>query len=236
MVAGLHSGFDLPPEVGVPRPGSGDPGHDALRRLERAAADTGALHRVSHEDDLSGLHPGDLVEMWGTTYGNPLIPVLDFVAAMMPLAADSQPTPRRRGSPGGQGATSRGDWEQEEAQRVLAAVVRIARDDLRAHAVVDVLFHTDDELPVVLTCTRGLLGAGEDLLVDRHVRVLGKVASVLPAEGLINLFRHSSMATAGPQACREMLAELGEGGLELSMADPVVEGPGLEILPVAILI
>jgi hypothetical protein len=234
MLRGLLATFDAaePPRE---TPGA-NRAHQALFRLIGAADKLGGIHRPGGLDELADLRPGELVEVSGTAYGNPLIRVLTFVAAVMPVV-DPLPEPGKsrpsRASPG----SPRPVPEHEQVQRVLNAVVDAATRDLRANAVVDVLVAGAPGFVVVLTLDRAILGtAGEALLDDRSVRVIGKVSSVLDPSRPLNLFRRSLLAATSAQASRQMLAELSEGGLDLEMADPILEGPGLEILPLAVLI
>jgi hypothetical protein len=234
MLQGLLAG----PRAPGPRAdrSGGDPAHQALFHLIEAAGAAGTLRRVSSVDDLSSLTPGDLVELTGQSYGNPLIRVLDFVAAMMPLV-DGPPEPVRVRPGRTTAAALHGDPDTEAVQRVLAGVVAISAAGLRSHPLLDVVMTSDAEMPVVLTLDRAILGgAGEALLEGRSIHVVGKVASLIDPDRPLNLFRHSVLAATSAQASRDMLAELSEGGLDLESADPVIEGPGLEVFPLAILI
>jgi hypothetical protein len=214
----------------------GDPAHQALFHLLDSATTAGTLGRVGSAGDLASLAPGDLVQVVGMAQGNPLIRVMDFVAAMMPLV--DEPAEPVRVRPGRTTAAAlHGDPETEAAQRVLAGVVAVSAAGLRSHPLVDVVMTSGGGMPVVLTLDRGILGAaGEALLAGLSIRVVGKVASVISPDRPLNLFRHSVLAATSAEASRDMLAELSEGGLDLESADPVVTGPGLEILALAVLI
>lgn len=192
--------------------------------------------------DIEGLSPGALVEVVGRTCGNPMVPLLDLLATCIPLV-DPAPATRRptgRAAADASGA-SRAPGTKTPAPadeyRVMAALIAAARDGLRTSPVVDVVLLTEGGLAVVLPVDRSILGsAGEALLDDGEYRVVGKVSAVIGADQGISLLRRSALAAAGPAAAREMLAELAGNGLQIDLPDPVVDGPALQVVPIAILL
>ena len=153
-------------------------------------------------------------------------------------AADRRP-PRARSrlaESGGQGGPDQGGTTPE-AHRLVATLAAVARDDLRNSPAVDVVMIVGDDLPVVLTLDREVTGPGIEALLDSgRYRVVGKVSEVIgPGEG-ISLLRRTLLAATGLEGGRDMLVELADSGAELAMTDPVVDGPALAVLPLAILI
>ncbi|MGN6687332.1 MAG: DUF6414 family protein [Actinomycetales bacterium] len=195
---------------------------------------------VDTVDDLANAAPGLLVELTGTVLGNPLFPVVDLVATMLPLAMGDPRTSddRARRAPTPAAAAARAEEEERlGAQRVLAGVVTTARDALATSPVSDVLLRTDSGVTAVLVLDRTVIDPGvEEQLRDGRFTVLGKVTSVLSDGDRINLFRRTPLAATGVDSSRDMLAELVEAGVDVELSDPVVEGPALQLLPVAILV
>lgn len=196
---------------------------------------------VSSAADLSGVTVGDVVEVTGDALGNPLLSALDFVATMLPLvvgpesAHEARP---RRPAPTASVAAARAAADEEAGtQRVLMGTVTAARDGLRDNPVVDVLLRTDAELIAILVLDREVLtAAGEEQLRGGRFRVVGKVSAVLGKDDHVNLFRRTPIAATGVEASRDMVSELIEAGVDVEVADPVVEGPALQILPLAVLV
>ena len=221
----------------------GSESNDPAGLLRWLLDDAGAV-AVSGADDLDALEPGTLVDITAAACGNPLLTLLDFVGPTIPLVleatvngpqnAAARPTgqPPARPSAGGPDA---GGASPEE-QRVLAGLVAMALDGLRTNPVVDTVLITPDELQVIAVLDRATAEpATEALLQDGTYRVLGKVTAVLGADEEISLFRRSLLAALGSSASREMLAQIEQAGADLELLDPVLEGPLLQVLPVAIL-
>lgn len=215
--------------------GSADSPTAALGAIQ--AAGGSLIRSLVDAEDVAKTEVGELVVADGDLFGNPLLPLLDFVATMLPLvepAAD--PRPAARATPAKARAAAP-EATPEMARRVLAGAVEAARADLRSHALVDVVMVTAGGLAVVGSFDRALLGPpAEGRLQDCRARVYGKVTQVIGVGDSLNLFRRSCLAATAPEASREILAELAASGLELDLTDPVVDGPAVEILPLAVLI
>ncbi|HET9076063.1 MAG TPA: hypothetical protein VFN68_03960 [Acidimicrobiales bacterium] len=214
----------------------GDPVPPVLQWLDGAGAVT-----VGTAADAAEVNPGDLVDLVGESQGNPLIRVLDFVATSMAALDDSRPEQAVRGARARTRATPVTGPDEgaatPEAQRLVTVLASAARQDLRSAPVVDVVVVVDDDLPVILTVDRAVAGPGTEALLDSgRYRVIGKVCEVIgPGEG-ISLLRRTLLSATGLDGGRDMLAELAAGGADLAMTDPVVEGPALAVIPLAILI
>lgn len=247
MVHGLLAGVEPSiPATNQPEPPplpSGSPAaaaaglaHQALFRLLNLVSEAGLLRRVETLEDLGAVAPGDLVDLYGVSFGNPITRVLHFLATMMPYL-QSPPEPPRAGRARPAPALSAQDAEDQQLQQLVTGVVSAASQDLRENEAMDLILETDADVTAVVTLRRSILGSTGDLQVEgRPLRVLGKAVSILGPEHPVNLLRHSVLAATSPQTSRDMLAELADSGLELEMADPIVEGPGLEIVPFAVLI
>lgn len=222
---------------------AGRSGADDPAELLRWLLDDAGAVRVGTVDDLEGLEPGTLVDITAAACGNPLLTLLDFVGPTIPLVLDSVPkgarsssraTGSRPASTAGTGPDAGGASPEE--QRVLAEIVALAREGLRTCPVVDTVLITPEDLPIVAVLDRTAAEpATEALLQDGTYRFLGKVTAVLGADEEINLFRRSLLAALGSGAGSEILAQVEQAGADLELVDPVLEGPLLQLLPVAIL-
>jgi hypothetical protein len=209
-----------------------------LRWIEQAK-----ITSVSSPADVAGLSPGALVEVTGRTCGNPMLALLDLVATSIPLVLDTAPTPARRAggrtTADGPGTSKAPNQETSsvEEQRIMAGLITAARDGLRSGPVIDVVLLTEGGLAVVLPVDRSILGAaGEALLDDGEYRVVGKVSAVVGDDEGISLLRRSLLSATGPVAAREMLAELAGSATGIDIPDPVIDGPALQVIPIAILL
>jgi hypothetical protein len=193
------------------------------------------------QTDLAAVSIGDVVDVRGSFLGNPLFTALDFVATMLPLVigpeAPVDARPRRPPATAVAAAARAASDDEAGTQRVLVGTVLAARDGLRASAVVDMLVRTPDGLTAVVVLDRSTLTpAGEEQLRDGTFRVVGKVTAVLDSDDHVNLFRRTPIGATGVQASRDMLTELIEAGVAIDVSDPVVQGPAVQILPLAVLV
>lgn len=192
--------------------------------IEPWLAESGAVALGSAADAATAA-PGDLIDFVGEAQGNPLVRVLDFVATSMSVLHDDRPT-----DPDAGGATP-------DAEKLVAVLAATARDDLRSGPVADVFFMVGDDLAVVVTLDRRLAGPGiEALLENGRYRVVAKVCEAVgPGEG-ISLLRRSILSATGLEGGRDMLAELAGRGADLAVTDPVVGGPALAVIPLAVFV
>lgn len=196
-----------------------DPAHIGPWLAESGAVPLGSA------TDAAKTAPGDLIDFVGEAQGNPLVRVLDFVATSMSVVSEDRPA-----DPDAGGATP-------EAQKLVRVLAATARDDLRSGPVADVFFMVGEDLPVVASLDRQFAGPGlEALLENGRYRVVAKVCEAVgPGEG-ISLLRRSILAATGLEGGRDMLAELAGRGADLAVSDPVVEGPALAVIPLAVFV
>lgn len=211
--------------------------------------------KVNDSDDLSNLHSGQLVEISGEYLGNPIEDVLYFFESLYPYmvgddtakdgGAKKEKTPaqkRRSGHPGVQASADQpvaqdASGVKENSQETFALIKRMA-EDLKVAPVHDLLFRTEHGVDAVVTAasdyytttTTEHLRAGE-------FRVMGKVTKVLAEEDTINLTRRTVMGAARPEVAKGMMGSINTAeGLGMRVADPIVSGPAIQILPMAIFI
>ncbi|MGB3955832.1 MAG: hypothetical protein WBL05_11225 [Brooklawnia sp.] len=192
--------------------------------------------------DLDDLRPGAIVQFTGDFRGNPLEDILALASALLPYVGDSsgekQSANRRSGNPakraGADSSPPAGTAREENALRIMQTMV----NDLRAAPIHDILFRTDGGLQVVVTAASDFYSAASaEHLREGTFTVVGKVTKVLVSGNSINLTRRTVMGAAGPDLAKSTVDSFRGGGLPgFDVADPIVEGPTVQVLPMAIFI
>jgi hypothetical protein len=202
---------------------------------------------VSAPQDLSEIRPGQLVEFSGAYLGNPLEDILAFFGALFPYIEPELPPEAqapiqspRSGNPARKGAAKvtasvasvPDDPEQNEGLKIIRMMAR----DLVTAPVHDLLFRTNDELEAVVTVASEFYTATTtENLRAGEFRIVGKVTRVLKDGESINLTRRTVMGAAGPDMARETIGEINDNKeLSLAVANPIVNGPALQVLPMSI--
>ena len=128
----------------------------------------------------------------------------------------------------------RGEQEQLMGVRVITQV----GEDLATTPVQDTVMMASGGLKAVLTmsaeffteATRAHLRAGV-------FRAVGKVTRVLTEDDDVNLLRRTVLGAAGPDVARDMLkGVVQEGELQLETFDPIIQGPAVQVLPLAVFV
>lgn len=199
---------------------------------------------LEHEGDLEDLQPGEIVQFSGDFKGNPLEDILAFASALFPYFVETEsvqqgvPNPRS-GNPAKRAASGSAQSSQNTKQpNEGLRIVQTMADDLRSAPVHDLLFSTHSGLQVVVTAASDFYSvASAEHLREGTFGVVGKVTRVYDSEGSINLTRRTVMGAAGPELARTTIEGFRKSGaLAFSVADPIVEGPTVQIIPMAIFV
>lgn len=221
------------------------------------------LASVKSTDDLAQLKVGQLVEFEGTYRGNPLEDVLSFFGTMIPYIleqqeaqraviekakADARPK-RNSGNPAARAkATQAGD--EPDALAILdqvagtigsadqefgmKAVVRMA-EELATAPVHDILMTTREGLNVVLTVSSEYYDrATHEYLRAGEFKVIGKVTKLMTEGEQIELTRRTVLGAADPAIATNLISDLAKEAKGLETSDPTVEGPCVQVLPMAV--
>lgn len=187
---------------------------------------------------------GALVEIAGEVIGNPLQQLLDLFAQLAPylgydvetlMKPKKRKDPARSGNPAkASGAAQPADvFSTEDLFRFLTTM----REDLERSATRDLVLLGRDGLRAVLALsTEFLTAAVAERLVGGRFTVMGKVTRVLVNDEVINLTRRTALGLAGPQFSRDVITDLRELDLPIEIADPIVEAPALQLLPLAVFV
>lgn len=210
-----------------------------------------------NEEHLNTLTNGDLVEVDGRYEGNPLEDVLAVFNQIIPYVwpEDSEPAgprdsksekaTRRSGNPAkkSQGTHTalgaqldRTSEDSDEDQQIGVRLIQQMHTEVRGSSVSDVVLKTESDLRIVATVAREFLtDQVSAMLRSSQVTVLGKVTAIADHSESINLTRRTVMGAFDGDQARQMLSDATSGGgLMMNSADPIVTGPTIQVMPLAI--
>lgn len=221
-----------------------------LRRHTEASLFNLLRHRLLNEDrvqqisdsDMSNVQPGDLVEFDGEYVGNALQEIVDLFLKLLPYTdleeeakKQKKKNPKKSGNPAVRAAAEHQDTEEDDPAAILR-IVRIVHDDLEGSAVEDVVLQGTGDAKAVLTLSREFLSPDtQQQMMSARLRVIGKVSRVLQGSEIINLLRRTALGVTGPGAAQDLVSSVTEmEGAHISVGDPVVEAPAVQIQPLAV--
>lgn len=175
---------------------------------------------------------GDFVEFEGYLKRNPIIETIDSLAEMMSIAEafEDKPQNKNRGKGG----------QTSENQRIRQQMVHFS-DSLKAGDTIDLTSRSlESDFSAVITVEAAFLN--DPLmsdLVDGQFKVIGKVIkSVEDSSDFIDLLRKTALSKMPSAVLLEALGHLSELGSDQGFDIPDlklhVEGPAIQILPIAI--
>ncbi len=161
--------------------------------------------------------------------------------------ATQRPQAGQRSKPPSQNTETRQQGLEEERTELEAKaasndetmlVVGLIRDDLRASHLQDVILNPQDTSgkPCILTLSSEA-GFGRPLedLLGAELVVLGKITKIVKEGETINLLRRSALAFMSNNIMNDLAQELDNApGLNFKLTKTELEGPSLQILPMAI--
>ena len=214
-----------------------------------------ALIRVQSSEAFSDLATGRLVEIQGEIIGNPLKQILDLLAALGPYfglmidepTPDALPpkqppsrTPKRPGQ-GKSGVPQLASLSgQQTPELTLQDMLRVLKREVERSSVLDLLMEGANGVKAVLTVSRELLTPEvEAHLIGGSFNVIGKASAILDASQSINLIRRTVFGFGGRQLADQMFGDFNKsmaeaGAINLSLAQTVIDGPAIQVLPLAI--
>lgn len=218
---------------------------------------------LSQPGQMQGLRPGQLVELTGEYLGNPLEDILAFVAGMYPYFAeqlkaqkaatdqltDQVKKAQRSGNPAkrDQAQASESDVaalidravrQQQESQSEFGVqmMLRMA-EEITKVPVHDLLLRMSTGLQAVLTVSSEYYStATNEYLRAGKFRVIGKVTSIVNDPEVINLTRRTFLGAADSATIQALFANMRTSEMKLDVADPIVNAPAVQVLPMAIFI
>jgi hypothetical protein len=110
--------------------------------------------------------------------------------------------------------------------------------EMRISPVQDVLVSSFDELKTVLTVsTEYFTDATREFLREGEVKVMGKLTRILSNDEQINLSRRTLFGITGDNTAQSITRLFSEDpNITFKTANPLVSGPAVQILPMAIFV
>lgn len=198
------------------------------------------LFILSQPDQLSRVRTGQLVELEGEYRGNPFEDFMKLLDSLLKLVSNVGSGAQTTG--GGTKSASRAATASTPRRDVRAGDEMSLQRELIQQAanspVHDLLMRTGSGLDAILTVSSQYYSdeINESLRAGTF-RAIGKVTRILTGADEINLARRTVLRVMGGEAARELLNSA-EQGSELALDDTttVVDGPAVQILPMAIFV
>lgn len=180
---------------------------------------------------------------------------MDFLAAIGPYfgfeiddtgpdtAAPKQTAPRNAKGGGGRKAPAprlASISGEQTPDLTFQDLLRVLKREVERSPVLDLLVEGSGGVKAVLTVSRELLSPEvEAYLIGGRFTVLGKMSAVIEAGQNISLLRRTVFGFAGRELAEQMFAEFNKsvmeaGGLDMSLTRAIIDGPAIQILPLAI--
>jgi hypothetical protein len=220
----------------------------------RLANSPGSITKITSPEALSEISSGSLVELQGEITGNPLKQILDFMAAIGPYfgididhSESETPRSQQRSARPAKGGKNRQTVPQvasmsgEQAPDLsIPDMLKIIKREVERSPVLDLLMQSPGGIRAVLTVSRDLLSPeAEAYIIGGQFSVLAKVSAVLDEGSSISLLRRTVFGFGGRELSEQMFADFDKAmaesdGIDLSLATSVIDGPAIQLLPLAI--
>jgi hypothetical protein len=221
-----------------------------LRRHTEASLFNLLRHRLLSEERVrpisdpsaDGVRPGALIEFEGEYIGNALQDLVEMFFKLLPYtdieerAKKQKKNPRKSGNPAVRAAAGQSqDASEDDDPGGILRMFQIVHEDLGSSAVEDVVLQGTDAT-AVLTLSRDFLSAEtQQQMLSAHLRVIGKVSRVLEGSEIVNLMRRSALGVTGPAAAEELVSSVTDmEDAHITIGDPVVKAPSVQIQPLAV--
>lgn len=203
-------------------------------RLRQHLKANDILKEPSQESGLTDIAPGDFVEMQLVLRRSPLVTTLTGFSRLIPLItaleSDGKASPGKGGqAPGKSSGTS---MVRKQIEALLEAVTSEGSEDLIGEGVAGIT--------VVLTAEQSyFVDPTLNDVIDGEFRVLGKVARVVSGseDQAISLLRKTPLGIFGGQIVQQFsdgFQQLAQSGLSVPSLQTRVEGPAIQVIPIAI--
>lgn len=197
------------------------------------------VRQVSDPSDHD-VRPGDLIEFEGEYIGNALQDLVDMFFKLLPYtdieerAKKQKKNPKKSGNPAVRAAAEEQESDEEDPGGILRTF-QIVHEDLKSSAVEDVVLQ-GDHANAVLTLSRGFLSAEtQQQMLSSRLRVIGKISRVVQGSETVNLMRRSALGVLGPSAAEELVSSVTDlEETHVSIGDPVLKAPSVQIQPLAV--
>jgi hypothetical protein len=221
----------------------------------------GQVTALSDSSQLKGMQTGQLVEFSGEYLGNPLEDFLAYVKtiygyvveqqqAELKAASDAAEKARKSQKSGNPSVRAQAAAAPASTDLLAAAVEQVSAgefgvkimlrmvDDISQVPVHDLLFQMPSGLQAVLTASSEYYSPEiNEYLRAGEFRVIGKVTRIVADDSSINLTRRTVLGVASPEIAQNLVSSARTTeGMKIDVADPIVKGPAVQVLPMAIFI
>jgi hypothetical protein len=218
-----------------------------LNALRRHLADRGPMQRLDGANDVESVRPSELVEVSGRCIGNPLEELLAFFGTVIPQMLEQEALHkvllddlRRKAASSPRGSQQGAETElieqmtAQESEDAAARLLLQLSEDLKAAPVRDVVVMAADLGVIASVAARSL---GQDtlaLLRGAPVTLIGQVVAVVSGTDSFDLTERTVLGTIGGNIAHELVTHARSGPYKVDVAEPVIEAPAVQILPLAI--
>ncbi|MEU0462488.1 hypothetical protein ABZ215_00630 [Amycolatopsis sp. NPDC006131] len=228
-----------------------------FNRLRSRLHSDGLVQIISPDVDIAEVRPGALIEVTGTIETDPMRTIIDFFQSLWPFIEGEHEktqvlpavkrTQRRNMSP-----ERRAELEALEVQQALAKeafeeqqqtmkLVDMMKSDLESSPIVDLVLR-NERVSGLITASREFFGTEvAAALLGGTFSLVGKVAAVNPRQDAETpVIRRGAMSTVintGVVPMLELMRQNFEDhNIQLSVPDPFIKGPCLQVIPLAIFV
>jgi len=203
-------------------------------RLRQHLKANGILKEPTQASGLTDIAPGEFVEMKLVLRRSPLVATLTGFSRLIPLMTALESNDQASQGKAGQGArkASGSSPVKKQIEALLEAVSSEGSEDLIGEGVAGIT--------VVLTAEPSyFVDPTLNDVIDGEFRVLGKVARVVSdVDGQpISLLRKTPLGIFGDQVVKQFsdgFQELAQSGLSIPSLKTQIEGPAIQMIPIAI--
>ena len=203
-------------------------------RLRQHLKANGILKVPAEESGLADIAPGDFVEMKLVLRRSPLVAALTGFSRLIPLMTALESDAQTSHVKGGQGPrkTPGASPVKKQIEALLEAVTSEGSEDLIGEGVAGIT--------VVLTAEQSyFVDPTLNDVIDGEFHVVGKVARVVSGADAqaISLLRKTPLGMFGDEVAKQFsdgFQQLAASGLSIAPLQTKIEGPAIQIIPIAI--
>lgn len=187
------------------------------------------------KEDFLNSETGKFIEIQLSLRKNPIIDILEGFHSLMKIAIsfeEKKTTPVHK---------NHGKIEESPNQKILNQIDSLL-NQLKDEGSLDLVgvYTSDENLQVVLTLDKGFMGELSLAdIADGHFSVLGKITRIIKTkeDGDVNLLRKTSLSKLNQDMIDQMFsgfAQLDEFGIQNQLIETKIEGPVIQLIPIAI--
>jgi hypothetical protein len=187
------------------------------------------------KEDFLNAQTGQFIEIQLSLRKNPIIDILEGFHSLMKMAVsfeEKKTTPVNK---------NHNKIEESPNQKILNQIDSLL-NQLKDEGSLDLvgMYTFDENIQVVLTLDKGFMGElSISDIADGHFSVLGKITRIIKTknDGDVNLLRKTSLSKLNQDMIDQMFsgfAQLEEFGIQNQLIETKIEGPVIQLIPIAI--